>query len=497
MNGQLSENPLTELIREILEKKISGRLQLQLEKVRVAIYFHSGKLDYAACNVKTLRLGHYLVQSGVITEDELRHLGTSTKDLDLARTLTSEKRLSPEQADALQSKQVSDVLRLALLWTEGTWNFDPRSRLDDEVTFNIDVANLLLEAGRRLPLKSTGSRFRNPAELISPGVNPPNIINLLPAEVFLLSRLEGPTALNNLIAVSSLPESDALRVIYSLALVGVIKRAHWKSAFRNVSPESVRAFKEAKVEHVKSTAPIDAIEAFLDRLSAVNSYYDVLSLEPAATTAELKQAYYDLARKYHPDRFRSSPSSLRNRVETAFARITQAYDTLADPGLRAAYDSKLEARARAVKVAESAPKGSSPAGEPQAVTSEATDSTLTSSQRAEIQFKDGFAALELGQRNVAIGLLAAAAHAVPNEPRYRAYYGRALALHESTRRVAEVELQAAVKLDPNNAEFRIMLAELYRDLGFLVRAKSEAERAVAADHNSRKARDLLRSLTKI
>ena len=121
-------------------------------------------------------------------------------------------------------------------------------------------------------------------------------------------------------------------------------------------------------------------------------------------------------------------------------------------------------------------------------------STLTTAQSAEVQFKEGFAALELGQRNVAMGLLGTAARAFPNEPRYRAYYGRCLAMQENTRRLAETELQAAVKLDPNNTEYRIMLAELYRDLGFIVRARSEAERAVASDQNSRKARELLRSL---
>ena len=66
--------------------------------------------------------------------------------------------------------------------------------------------------------------------------------------------------------------------------------------------------------------------------------------------------------------------------------------------------------------------------------------------------------------------------------------------NESTRRAAETELLAAIKLDPENAEYRVMLAELYRDLGLKLRAKGEAERAVAADPNNRKARELLRSL---
>ena len=50
------------------------------------------------------------------------------------------------------------------------------------------------------------------------------------------------------------------------------------------------------------------------------------------------------------------------------------------------------------------------------------------------------------------------------------------------------------KLDPKNANYRIMLAELYRDLGLKLRAKGEAERAVAADPNNQKARELLRTL---
>jgi Tfp pilus assembly protein PilF len=61
-------------------------------------------------------------------------------------------------------------------------------------------------------------------------------------------------------------------------------------------------------------------------------------------------------------------------------------------------------------------------------------------------------------------------------------------------RAAEAELQAAIKVDPANAEYRVMLAQLFRDLGFIIRARGEAERAVAADPNNRKARDLLREL---
>ena len=89
---------------------------------------------------------------------------------------------------------------------------------------------------------------------------------------------------------------------------------------------------------------------------------------------------------------------------------------------------------------------------------------------------------------------AAAARLAPDQARYRAYYGRALAAHPQTKRLAEAELQAAVKLDPANATYRVMLAALYSDLGFGRRAISELERALSLDANNAEARRMLESL---
>ena len=41
MNGQLSEQPPAELIREISEKSLGGRLRLEQKRVKVVAYFDS------------------------------------------------------------------------------------------------------------------------------------------------------------------------------------------------------------------------------------------------------------------------------------------------------------------------------------------------------------------------------------------------------------------------------------------------------------------------
>ena len=502
MNGQLSEQPLAELIREIAAKSVGGRLQLQHERLRAVIYFDRGELLYAASNLKQLRLREYLLKAG-IDEAALARYDERQPDLELAKTLTRDHLLSPATAEQIQTRQASDVLRLALSWTEGVWEFDRKARLSETLNFKLDARPLILEAGRRMPAKFAASRFRVPSELISPGTAPNNSDNLLPTEVFLLSRLDRPTPLNELIAVSGLSENETLVLVYSLTVGGLLQREHWKSAFSGqkgeIEPEPE---KPTAPEPLPEEQPADDevdIESFLARINNAQTHYEVLDVSNEASPSHMKSKYYDLARRYHPDRFRKEDASLVARMESAFARITQAYDTLRDDGLRASYDSRLRARQKAQQLADTAPKPAvSPVtSTPTRLTTSVKDAAASLVERAEKQFKEGFAALELGDRKAALGLFASAATAVPNEPRYRAFYGQLLAEQEHTRRAAETELQAAVKLDPKNGEYRAILAVLYRDLGLMLRARGEAERALEADPNNRKARDLLRALKSV
>jgi tetratricopeptide (TPR) repeat protein len=501
MNGQLSEQPLAELIREISAKSLSGRLRLEHERLHAVAYFDEGKFLYAAANVRTLRVREYLKKAEAVSDQDLAQFNERVSDTDLLKVLCAQKLLSQATAEQIQTRLVADVLRLALLWTDGAWEFDSRSRLSEELDPQIDFDALLLEAARRLPAKFAATRFDNSAELITPLEAPVFNDNLLPAEGFLLSRVDRPTTVREIVAVSGLGHDETLGHLYALTLAGLLKREHWPAVFqgeqatRPPAPKKVAPQPPPPVEREQThdTDPQD-VENLLVRVKNARTHYNVLGVAREISAPELKTVYYQLARRYHPDRFRKSAAELVPRIEAAFARITQAYDTLRDDQLRASYDAKLEVRKRVDQIADAAPKASAPAPPPDEVVESGTEPVVSAAERAAIQFKEGFAALEMGQKKVALGLFASAARAVPNEPRYRAHYGQVLAENETTRRAAETELSAAIRLDPQNAEYRMMLAELYRDLGLKLRAKGEAERAVAADPNNRKARDLLRSL---
>ena len=494
MNGQLSEQPLVELIREISAKSVGGRLRLEHDRVKVVAYFDGGNLVYAASNVRSLRLREYLLKSNLVSDQDLTQFNERVSDSDIVKVLCAQKLLTPAAAEQVQAKQVSDALRLALLWTEGAWDLDQKSRLNEAMNIKVDANPLLLEAARRLPAKFAASRFPNPAELITPLTAPMVHDNLLPAEVFLLSRLDRPMALRDLVAIGGAGEEDTLGIVYALALAGLLKRERWHSAFRDPKPSPPPEPEKETTSREQTEIDLNDTQSFLERVKNARTHYEVLSVNWDATPHDLKTVYYQLARRYHPDRFRKAHASLVPHLEAAFARITQAYDTLRDDNLRANYNSKLEARRKAEQLVDSAPKLTTQPAPQEPVVEGAGEPVVSKAERAANQFKEGVAALELGEKKTALGLFASAASAVPNEARYRAFYGQLLAGNERTRRAAEGELQAAIKLDPNNANYRVMLAELYRDLGLKLRAKGEAERAVAADPNNRKARELLRTL---
>jgi len=61
-------------------------------------------------------------------------------------------------------------------------------------------------------------------------------------------------------------------------------------------------------------------------------YYDVLGISKGADKKELKKAYRNLAKKYHPDR------NKEEGAETKFKEVQEAYEVLSDEQKRKAYD---------------------------------------------------------------------------------------------------------------------------------------------------------------
>lgn len=67
------------------------------------------------------------------------------------------------------------------------------------------------------------------------------------------------------------------------------------------------------------------------------TYYDLLGVQPTASPQQIRRAYRDLSKLYHPDTTHLSPAVATEK----FQQLNEAYATLSSPDRRLAYDQQI------------------------------------------------------------------------------------------------------------------------------------------------------------
>jgi curved DNA-binding protein CbpA len=90
---------------------------------------------------------------------------------------------------------------------------------------------------------------------------------------------------------------------------------------------------------------VEALRQIADRVFPTldgRSYYQLLNVPEKADTSAVRAAFFKLAAQLHPDRFHTLPDlALKDRLETIYARLGEAYRVLSHPERRAGYDRGL------------------------------------------------------------------------------------------------------------------------------------------------------------
>jgi curved DNA-binding protein CbpA len=67
------------------------------------------------------------------------------------------------------------------------------------------------------------------------------------------------------------------------------------------------------------------------------NYFTMLDVDREATTEQVQQAFFGLAKKWHPDRLHTELAPVRELCSRVFARMSEAHATLTDPTRRENY----------------------------------------------------------------------------------------------------------------------------------------------------------------
>lgn len=69
-------------------------------------------------------------------------------------------------------------------------------------------------------------------------------------------------------------------------------------------------------------------------LARKRDFYEVLGVSRNASDSEIKKAYYQMAKRYHPDANPNDPAA-----KEKFTEVTEAYEVLSDKDKRVGYDT--------------------------------------------------------------------------------------------------------------------------------------------------------------
>jgi DnaJ-domain-containing protein 1 len=505
IKGSFFTHPFAELLAEISAARLNGSLRVSDKDRKCVIYFKSGLVVFAVSNARSARLFDILLRRNKLSKQDLSRIPRFANDLELCAFLQDKNFLTKFDADRIFTEQIEGILVDILSWDAGEWSFSSLARIRDGLAFQVNATQMLVDYSRCLGVESILERFRSLNEKFSRSEMPATRFELTPDEAFTLSRADdGDLTAEALVAIAAMPENKVLKVIYTLWLGGLLERHDWQPAF---SAGTITFMKNAKLALKQearfvpaaaaatnsSTAaepiqpepdiawPAISLDEYLDRVENAETHYDILGVDVKADTDELKRAYFALARMFHPDRYHAEGGVTFSRVQQAFSQLAQAHETLKNPETREIYDYRMRKElAEREKLRTAGNNG---------------ERNLQIEQASE-NFERGFTLLMDNSADDAIPFLARAAHLAPNNARYRAYYGKALASDPKQRHKAESELQAALKIDPNNATFRILLAEFFISVNLLKRAEGELNRLLAIFPSNREARELLASLPK-
>jgi tetratricopeptide (TPR) repeat protein len=425
-SGSLSEQPVYELLCSFAAQRASGRLELTDGRRKRIFFLEGGKLSAANSNIKN---------------ESTAHLQESFPN-------ASEKQLLELQGNL----RVINAVTLR----EGDWRFEPNEAPKERHPIQL-IAACWQGIQRKMGQEEIETRLSG-LDGRYPALNWSNAITLkdLPLDqemkVF-LGELDGQRSLEEVIDFAPGEPGLAIRALYLCVITGAVNLdagstgAEIRVTRRDLDDDSSALVSEALLagDHAPlneatepkkgaeellgiasliadeigtdlaapkmhgtdmtlSTDPeVRALQEVLAQMKTAPNFFAIIGVDWDASTPDYRNAYFALARQYHPDSAAGLPEEQAELVHDIFTLISEAWETLGDEDAKAAYINKV-------------------------VHGELDENELATEKvreilRAEDDFRAAVTHLGAGRIVQAHELLKDCVETVPDEPEFQAYLG--------------------------------------------------------------------------
>jgi len=295
-------------------------------------------------------------------------------------------------------------------------------------------------------------------------------LELDPQEAFLLSRLDHPTAVGELLIQLDLGRQDTLERICRLramALVASTDRA--EPAVSKKDPTAVLIDRLAgRIAQSLEDEPI-AIDADQHRELLRNlfsrvggmTHFELLAVSPHSSDEEVHKAFIELGRMLHPDNAaRLGLGGKEGVLAVLFELATKAYLTLSDPDRKVKYSEEI-----------------GPVGDLSPLAVSDTQRREEKQALARKQYETALGLAERLEYHSAIQLLEQAAKVDP-QPEYFTLLGDCQAENPQWLDRAAFNYQRAVEMQPDDPSLQAKLGRVYERRGDVRRAQEAYEAAL-------------------
>ncbi len=502
MRGNLGEGNLANVVREVYSNRMSGILHLSGGDVTKRIYFKKGSMIFANSDVNDDRLGEFLIRNGTIDRNVFDLASKVMKDTGkrLGRTIVEMDHMTEEEMENWVVRQIEAIIYSLFQWDSGEYAFEQHENpVDEDIILKLSTADIILEGVRGMNDDGAISRaLGDPEVALRHSENPLLLyqkISLSPSEGFVLSRVDGSSSLAEIMSTSPLGEEETLRCIYGLVSAGVLDldakgtgtTVHEKQGGHTKIPMPEAASKEGEGEaKAEESAPTPETEAIHDEITAKHAsiatatLYDLLGVVKTASDVEIKTAYYEMVKKYHPDKHHSPHlNDVRGLLEELFTKISNAYQTLSSHDERHSYDTSLQTGSpRAMSAPGSAPNTTAQ----MSVLDPASPKNLA--ERRYVEARNLFDNMNYYD---AIQHLHEAIRLNPSRASYHKLLAQALMKNPHWQKDAEEHFLKALEIDQLDVESHLELGDIYNAAGMAGRAQKMYAKALKLEPDSKDA----------
>lgn len=445
LSGDLAERPVLEVLRALHERGASGVLEIDPAGHRRRLFFREGELHLPGGHPLARRLTGQLAELGGgasgVRETTRRQL------FDL----------------------VERIVTVLLDWRRGEFRFfEGQGALPADLVGPLPTRRLIMigsthgaddaELARRL-----GGDSARLVAAASEEASRRDRLGFAPEELFLLERLRVPMTVADLLRESPVPRAETTRRLAQLLAAGLVQASGERggaavepaadpeaAVVQRLGERIARSLQDEPVT-LEPEAHRARLADLLARIGGLN-HYELLEVPTAATAEEVHAGYERLGRLAHPaNASRLGLTSREEGLRLLFDRATRAYVTLIDPERRRLYN-----QTELIELTASPVSGS--------------DRLQERRQVARQNYERGIAYAAATEFHFAVELLEQAVRADPR-PEYWVALARVQARNPNWRGRAIESYRAALELEPDNAEVRFALGQLYEQTEDVERAR--------------------------